>query len=263
MTEGIEYVPLYAQLERILLRQIRDGTWKPGDRIPTEQELGQTYRVSRLTVRQALSRLTSDGLIERHRGRGSYVARPRIEHQFASIRSFEEQMAASGVAISYEVLEFARTTATDRVRVMLDLRDDYDVFRLQRKRFVGGDILGLEVQYFPSDLGSKVKAEDVASRPALVLVEELLGRPAKELFIEIACRLPAAEEARNLQIRGKHPVLVRHHCFGVDEARRVLCGYGVFPGDRYAFSFDLFEDRGQIKVRGGSYVDAPQGGDRR
>ena len=66
-------IPLYYQLETILREKIRSGEYPPGDPFPTEDQLVQSYRLSRITVRKALSALEKDGLIDRKRGKGSVV----------------------------------------------------------------------------------------------------------------------------------------------------------------------------------------------
>jgi GntR family transcriptional regulator len=75
-----KFVPNYFRLESHLRESIRNGDLKPGNAIPPESHLCQQYSVSRTTVRQARSRLLYDDLIVRHRGRGSFVAEPRLEH---------------------------------------------------------------------------------------------------------------------------------------------------------------------------------------
>lgn len=67
-------IPHYHRISELLRERIESGVLKQGDRIPSEEELCQQFAVSRTTVRQALQRLEQDGLIERHAGRGSFVA---------------------------------------------------------------------------------------------------------------------------------------------------------------------------------------------
>lgn len=73
--DAAEYV--YVQLADELARLIRDGTYPPGSRLPSEAELAETYEVARPTVRQALGRLRDLGLIVTLHGRGSVVMKPR------------------------------------------------------------------------------------------------------------------------------------------------------------------------------------------
>jgi GntR family transcriptional regulator len=74
------FIPACYRLEKCLREQILTASLEPGDSIPPESQLAQQFNVSRMTVRQALSRLVFEGLIVRHRGRGSFVADPRLEH---------------------------------------------------------------------------------------------------------------------------------------------------------------------------------------
>lgn len=66
-------LPLYWQLKEILKRKIERGEFKPGDRIPTEDELCKRFAISRTPVRQALVELVNEGLLFRRRGRGTFV----------------------------------------------------------------------------------------------------------------------------------------------------------------------------------------------
>lgn len=67
-------IPLYAQLRELIVERIQDGEYKQGDRIPSEMQLCKELDLSRPTVRQAISELVSDGILEIHKGRGTYVA---------------------------------------------------------------------------------------------------------------------------------------------------------------------------------------------
>jgi len=67
-------IPIYHQLRDIIRSQIEDGTWGPGQSIPTEQELCHTYAISRAPVRQALGELVNEGLLVRRPGLGTFVA---------------------------------------------------------------------------------------------------------------------------------------------------------------------------------------------
>ena len=94
-------LPLYYQLKQILLEKIESGLWSPGDLIPSEHELQETYGVSRTTVRQTLSDLVHEGVLVRHRGRGTLSRNPSsstIRHRcrlFLSI-SFSKVSIRSG-----------------------------------------------------------------------------------------------------------------------------------------------------------------------
>lgn len=78
-------VPLYRQLKEILKEAIRRGEFRPGDRLPTEMELCETFGVSRITVRQALNELANEGFLYRQQGSGTFV-NDRIPSKIETLR---------------------------------------------------------------------------------------------------------------------------------------------------------------------------------
>ena len=78
-------VPLYYQLESLIRRCISSGLLKPGDMLPSEMELCQNFSISRSTVRQAIGRLEEEGLVQRHQGKGSFVAEPKLHRRTENI----------------------------------------------------------------------------------------------------------------------------------------------------------------------------------
>ncbi len=74
-------LPRYYQLKEIMRERVRAGEWKPGDLIPSERELGETYGISRMTARQAITDLVNEGLFYREQGKGTFVSRNKITQQ--------------------------------------------------------------------------------------------------------------------------------------------------------------------------------------
>ncbi len=72
-------VPLYKQLKDRIKEAILDGSLKPNQKIPSELELSQTYQISRITVRNAISELVDEELLEKKQGKGTFVCTPKID----------------------------------------------------------------------------------------------------------------------------------------------------------------------------------------
>lgn len=142
-------VPLYRQLYRRLRTRVDDGELAPGDAFPTEAALMERYGVSRITVRAALDQLVRDGLIERQRGRGTFVrsdaAAPR-----SCVTSFTDQMLALGREPSTELLRLEELTAEERAALDLPFAASQDVVVIDRLRSVDGAVAGLVRTYLPS-----------------------------------------------------------------------------------------------------------------
>lgn len=143
-------VPLYFQLQVELTRQIREGVLRSGDQLPGEAELCDSYGVSRTVVRAALQELAHRGLINKRRGVGSFVAPPKIsERLFQSISGVHDEMAARGLSLRTEILEYARVPADGPIAEHLGLSEGQEVHRLVRRRFVEDEPLLIGTTHLP------------------------------------------------------------------------------------------------------------------
>src|ERR1041384_5940510 len=89
--------PYYAQLAEILRDQIARGVVHPGDPLPAESELCATYGLSRTVVRQALDELVAEGLVQKEKGRGTFVSRPKLADLVVQeLRGFADEMGDRG-----------------------------------------------------------------------------------------------------------------------------------------------------------------------
>jgi GntR family transcriptional regulator len=122
------FVPLYYQLQEILKEQIESGLWQPGDPLPSEPELAQRFGVSRVVVRQALAILEDDRQIVRIRGRGTFVAQPKLDYRAGGLSRLLATPRGPDVVI--QVLD-KRTTLVERsIRSKLEAADDENVLRI-------------------------------------------------------------------------------------------------------------------------------------
>ena len=83
-------IPLYRQILEGIKQKIEAGELKTGDKLPSEQELMEHYRVSRRTVRTAVDELCSQGCRVRKQGQGTFVSRPKLHRNLVNVLSFQE-----------------------------------------------------------------------------------------------------------------------------------------------------------------------------
>jgi GntR family transcriptional regulator len=140
--------PLYWQVEHDLRERITGGIWAPGDRIPSEQELGELYGASRITIRQALGNLASEGLLSREPGRGTFVRnRPSASSRIAS---FTEEMMRLGVEIDTRMLSQRVELADDTVAARFECKPGDPVCRVDRLRLADGEPLAVQRSRLPA-----------------------------------------------------------------------------------------------------------------
>lgn len=139
--------PLYVQLEKAFLADIRQRGLQPGDRLPTEGEIAERYGVSRQTIRQALMRLVADGYVERVQGLGSFVAKPRPSHQ-SLLTSFTHNMRAQGYIPQRRLITSHVTAAPVEAQASWDmLEGDYQY--ISRLLLVDGTPLAIADTWIP------------------------------------------------------------------------------------------------------------------
>ena len=141
-------IPLYVQLKQVLLEHIH-STWKSGELIPGETRLEEAYGVSRVTVRQALAELVTEGYLERQRGKGTFVTEPKFIHDPAQRLTLTDTMLERGVKPGWRVLATGWRKASKRVTEKLELAPDTRVFSIERLRLADDEPIGYHLAFVP------------------------------------------------------------------------------------------------------------------
>ena len=126
-------VPLYVQLMEMLEDRIRSGGLRSGDMVPSEAALVEEFKVSRITVRQALSNMEQRGLVYRRRGRGTFVSAPQVSQKLnREASTIIEALRSRGIEPEVRILGLEQIEAALGVSTMLGLLEDPIVTRLRR-----------------------------------------------------------------------------------------------------------------------------------
>lgn len=149
-------LPLHYQLKQHLLEKIESGEWKPNGLIPSEQELQEQFGLSRTTVRQALSDLVYDGLLTRERGRGTFVAPPKMTHSPEERKSLTEFMMEKGIKPGWKVIEKGFVEANKEVAENLKVAHKSRVYRIRRLRLAEDRPIGVHTAFLPEAISSQV-----------------------------------------------------------------------------------------------------------
>lgn len=141
--------PLYLQVKESLVRRLIEGSWQPGQLIPSEMELAREIGVSQGTIRKALNAMTTENLLVRRQGHGTYVAAPeesRILFQFFRLvpDSGERTFPTSSI------LSWSKERATREEAAELALGPSATVWRIERVRTLAGDPLIVESISLPT-----------------------------------------------------------------------------------------------------------------
>lgn len=225
-------VPLYYQIQQGLSEQIRSGELKPGQLMPSEQEIAARLGVSRMTARQALKSLCSRGLAFSQRGRGTFVSRMKLEKNFRQLLSFSEEMKGRGSQPRSKVLAFKRISAEEDVAEALHLNPSEEVIFLRRVRIADSAPLCIEATHLPARLCPDLLE---TFEPGGSLYQALAEQYGLQVHMadEVAeASIATQPEAKLLRVRGKSPVFRFTRTAFLHNGEPVEFVKSVYRGDR-------------------------------
>jgi GntR family transcriptional regulator len=239
-------VPLYFQLEELLLKRIDEGTYLPGEAIPTEDQLEREFGVSRTTVRQAVARLALGGKVTRIPGKGTFVTEHRRVRP--GLRSILEDSVAPKMNIDEKVIVARAERPPRRVTEVLGVAKSEQVIHLQRVRFVDGEPLCLYDSYLPARLVPNLHQVSLVEASLYKTLESVYGLTLSDGEEEIEPGLATAQQADLLGVRPGSPVLVMRRVTFLSSREPIECTTGVLCGGRYRYVIQLGDIASSIRL---------------
>jgi GntR family transcriptional regulator len=243
-------MPLYFQLARLLTDDIAVGRWQAGDRLPSEAEICDTYGVSRATVRQALLRLENEGMIQRLKGRGTFIADSR--HRSWLLQSsegfFHDEVGRVGVNVTSQVLRAEIDALPRWATQALSLDDDTEGVVLERLRFIDGNA-ALHVtdyvlaQYAPAALSLAEREGSLYDR----LREEGVAVHGGRRIIEASSAAPNI--AKLLGVGPRAPLLLIESVSWDERSRPFHCYHSWLRTDRIPIEIEVTRSQANAAVR--------------
>src|SRR6476469_9714529 len=212
-------VPLHHQVYLDLRAALDAGEWRPGDLLPPERQLAERYGCSLITVRRALSELAHEGRLERRRGHGTTVLRPRIERDFGGTMSFAEEMQDRGLDPATRLVAARPESAGEHVAEALRIEAGSPTLYVERLRIADGEPLLLEQVHLPAERFPGLLASDLEHGSLYDLLTARYGTRIARAREALEPVLLRAREARLLGQRPRAPaLLIEGTTFGADGA---------------------------------------------
>ncbi len=197
---------LYQQIKDFIAGRIQDGTWKAGDRLPSESELVQQFGMSRMTVNRALRELVEQGRIRRIAGVGSFVADDKPQSNLLQITSLAQDIRARGHDYACEVISVERISAALEVAAALGLATGASVFHSVCIHKEDGVPMQLEDRFVnPAMVPGYVQQDFMQEQPSDFLVRTVIFDQMEHVVDAV---LPTSEQAQLLQMEPGQPCLL-------------------------------------------------------
>ena len=227
------FIPLYYQIQSVLMEKIQSGELSEGDLLSSEEELARSYQVSRMTARQALHGLKARGYALSQKGRGTFVTRPKLEKNIMHLRGFTEDMKQRGMVPSSQLLEQTVVKATEDLAETLKIAAETPVMKLRRLRLADGTPMALEESHIPLRPFPGLERINFAKQSLYYILRENYGVRVAWAD-EIIEALPATrEESELLTIPRRASVLSISRVIITTEQTPIEVACSRYRGDRY------------------------------
>jgi GntR family transcriptional regulator len=225
-------VPKYYDLKR-RLREELDGL-PPGTAVPPERTLSQRFNLARTTVRQALQELAIEGHVVRLRGRGTFVAPPKIT-QTLQLTSYTEDVQARGLRPSSRLLDVSTVAATGEIAERLQLATGAPVIRIERLRLAKNEPMAIEAVHLDPERFPGIETALSEQTSLYSLMRERYAIIPVDAEETIESVLASPSNARLLGSDSTTPLLLLTRTSWDDDGSAVEFVHSFYRGDRYRF----------------------------
>lgn len=243
--------PLFRQIADALRDDISSGALAEGARLPSEAQLMATYGAARGTVRQAISLLSTEGLITTSHGRGAFVrSRPPVrriaqdrfarKHRDEGKAAFLAEAEKEGISPGVEVLGVGPEAAPDDIAERLRVKAGAKVLVRRRRYLADGDPVELATSYLPwAVAGGTAMAKKNPGPGGIYARLEEAGHRLARFTEDVSARMPSPEEVRSLRLPAGTPVFELVRVAYDDAGDAVEVCDTVMAADRFVLSYEL------------------------
>ena len=230
-TQTNSSAPAYQRIKDVLLNAIVQGTCSPGDIVPSENELVEALELSRMTVNRAMRELTTDGVLTRTRGIGTFIAEPKALGVLMEVRNIADEIKMRGHTHTSRVLLLEET---DRESAPSGLGER--VFHSIMVHYENGRPFQLEDRYVSAQLVPQYLGQDFTRiTPNEYLIQTAPLAQGKHVVEAV---LPSSAEAELLDMETSSPcLLIRRRTYSVDGL--VSVAKLLHPGNRIRLEGDF------------------------
>jgi DNA-binding GntR family transcriptional regulator len=231
--------PLHRKVFSAIQEKIFSGTWPEGTAMPTELELCAIFNVSRITVRRAFDELTRLGLVERIRGRGTFVRRTRLRSGDAN-EGFLGAMRDRGAMVTTRLLFAGLEAADPGIAATLRLKAEPDgrplAWRFRRLRSVDGSPMAIMNTFVPRQVGDAMRGFDLEHESFYELYGRILGTPIARTEGVVSAISPDQESCELLGVPSGSAQLWYKSVGYLADGTPVETCFSIFNASKYEFA---------------------------
>lgn len=199
-------VPLYEQLKNVIKRDIDAKVYLPGDKMLSEGELEEKYKVSRITVRRAIKELCEEAVLVRKQGKGTFVLKTRLKNRIDGIGGFHDVMEESDKKVEVKLLEKSVIPIKEIYAKYLGINKDEEVLYIKRVMYADDVAIMIDECYIPLERFPDIQNKIIGNFSVFRILQEQYKVHLSNYYKELKIQKATKEMARYLQIRMGEPV---------------------------------------------------------
>jgi GntR family transcriptional regulator len=207
---------------------------EPGDLLPSDADLCQEFNVSRMTARQAVQLLVNEHLVERRRGKGTFVAPRKVPRALGSPLSFTESMRKRGLTATSRPIESRVASSNDDEARALGIAAGEPIYAIERVRLADGVPMAIERVALPTSVAAAIDTD--LESGSLHVEFASSGMIPSKAHADVSARLSTEWEQEQLEIGPTTVVLVEERTIFDQEGSVLEHTVTLYAADRYSFS---------------------------
>jgi GntR family phosphonate transport system transcriptional regulator len=231
-------VALWRQVADGIERGIAEGRFAPGERLPGETEIAETYRVNRHTVRRALAALAERGLVRAERGSGTYVEAPRLAYPLSSRTRFSEIVGAGGREPRGQLIAASEEPATRELARLLGVKTGTPLVQIESLRFADRTPICVSTSWLPAERFPDAGSVFARVRSMTALLAHYGIRDYRRASTRITAAIAEASDAARLDLALGRPVMVVDSTDTDAEGRPLVTKRSRFAAERVTFEVE-------------------------
>jgi len=231
--------PRHEQISDYLREQIEAAVYEVDEQLPSEKELGETFDVSRVTVRRALQTLEHEGFIYRRQGLGSFVEERHETQGLVRLTDFSQDMAQAGLRATSAVTHFAAEPAPGYVAAKLEIELDTQVVRLDRLRKGDGNPIAFDRTWMSPLYASFLDGHDLEKETIYGILERDYDIPVLRGRYRITAANAPEDVAAHLNVPPETAVLVIERTSESEGDKHIYFQRRYYRSDRVAYELEL------------------------
>ena len=235
---GRNGTPAYKKIQNVIRKRIEGGHLKIGDAVDSERELARIHSVSLMTARHALAGLEREGIVERRRGSGTFVAPPKIH--FNKLMSYTEHMSSRGLAPRTRVLSAKIIEHQLEIAARLGLPATSHLVKIDRLRLTGDDPFALETVYLPAPEFSGLISAPLGKTSLFGTLLHDYGVELAYADEEVDATPADAHNAELLSVPRGAPLLRIRQVIYSTTGKAVIYGVGFYRSERHTLFIRRF-----------------------